>query len=195
MKNIKILLILFVFSLFLMPVQVSAENEDNEKTDEFEFVELSKAEFIQHIATNNDISFEEATILVEEKDNQGFIDAANRGEIMPRGLSLRYGYFKAIFYTPSDPKPDPLGSTCAEYGVYASYYLPDANSSWASRKFNAIHDSFVLPNNNYTAVVVHSKSANITGSHNIKFSAIFDMKRNFPQHYYVKYTINHNFGL
>lgn len=198
MKKIKLFIVMMMCALVVVPTTISAEENDTQQVqqdDDYEFVELSREEFINHIAELNDLTYSEAEIQVSGNDFEGISAAIARGERMPRALELRYGYFTSRFYTPSDTKRDPAGSTNAYYGVYASYYLPTGSTSWSSRKFNAIHDTFIYAGNGSSLVTVYTKNANITSVYNIKFSAKFKMKRNLPGMYYVDYTVTTNFGL
>lgn len=204
MKKIKLLLAIILCAVVVFPTAISAEdndkgNEDDlqqgQQDDDYEFIELSREEFIKQIADLNDISYEQAEIKVNVNDLKGINDAMVRGEIITKGLETRYGYFTSRFYTPSDTNPNPEFSTHAFYGVYASYTLPTGSTSWSLRKFIAIHDVFIKAGNEFTKVTVISKNANITSSYNIKFSAIIKMKRNQPLHHYVDYTVAKNFGL
>ncbi|MDQ0359439.1 hypothetical protein [Breznakia pachnodae] len=204
MKKIKLLLAILLCTLVVVPTAISAEentsNDDNnsqqvQQDDDYEFVELSREEFIKEIADLNNISYEEAEIKVNVNNLEGFNDAIVRGEKMPRALETRYGYFTSRFYTPTDTDRRPEISTNAYYGVYASYYLPTGSTSWSLRKFLAIHDVFIYAGNSYTAVKVQSKNANITSAYNIKFSALIQMKRDQLLHVYINYTVTRNFGL
>lgn len=204
MKKFKFLVVAFLLALMVVPQTVFAQ--ENSYTDEnnyqqinqdedYEFIELSREEFIKQIAENNNITYDEAEIKVNITDLKGINDSISRGEITTKGLETKYGYFTSRFYTPSDTNPNPEFSTHAYYGVYASYALPTGSTSWSLRKFIAIHDVFIKAGNGFTKVIVISKNANITSSYNIKFSAIIRMKRDQPLHTYVDYNVNKNFGL
>lgn len=203
MKAIKLTITLVLCTLFMIPTSVYAtETVVNETTEivlnqegEENFVELTREEFIEHISRNKNISIQQAEQEVTQNDQISIQQRATIGEIQPRALQIHYGYFESIFYTPTDKHANPQISTCATFGVYVSYFLPDASTTWASRRFNAVHDTYLYATNDFTKVILHSKAANITGPYSIKFAAKFEMKRDAPLMYYVDYTLSHNFYL
>ena len=201
MRKVKILLSLVICSFLLLPLSIQAKGKrEIIKKDEIvinqqndSFTELTREEFIEHIARNNGISYEQAEIEVTQKDFNCFKERSLNGEIQPRSMILHYGYFESYFYTPTDEYNDPRRSTCAKFGVYASYYYPDADTSWASRRFNAVHDTYLYAANDFTSVILRSKYAYVSGSYSINFDARFEMKRDAPFMYYVEYTMSHKF--
>lgn len=204
MKTLKLIITLVLCTLFMFPTSIyAAEPTAIDSTEivlshdgDENFVELTKEEFIEHISRNNNISIQQAEQEVNQKDQITIQQRATIGEIQPRALQLRYGYFESIFYTPTESYGKiPEFSTCATFGVYVSYFLPDASTTWASRRFNAVHDTYLYATNDWTKVIVHSKAANITGPYSIKFASKFDMKRDLPFMYYVNYTLSHDFYL
>lgn len=197
MKKIKFLLTITVCILFIIPVSIHAEEkisnntniiDESDSISDVEFVDLSREEFNSKIAENNGITYNEARDRTNKLELQGLAEMAANGEIMPRALNAKQGYFKANYYTSNS-------IIYATFGVYATYYLPSGNTSWTARKFTAVHDKFVYAGTYMTLVNTLSCSAPITNQYTIGFAAIIDMKTNMPGMYYVKYNIRYNFGL